>query len=94
MLPMRAKNGVEAFRAEPEAVIPVVPPGLDRCWLPRPSDESLGWLFSFAPRAEQKPVPPKTAKNHRKDRKDRKDPKEGRVSSRMVAADVRRRISA
>ena len=32
--------------AEPKAVIPVVPPGLDRSWLPRPSDESLGYSIS------------------------------------------------
>ena len=31
-------------------MIPVVPPGLDRSWLPRPSDESLGYSLSpFGP---------------------------------------------
>ncbi len=42
-VPQGRKN---ARLAEPEAVIPVVPPGLDRSWLPRPSDESLGYSLS------------------------------------------------
>src|SRR5882724_1266150 len=42
-VPQGRKN---ARWAETEAVIPVVPPGLDRSWLPRPSDESLGYSLS------------------------------------------------